>query len=362
MRLLFLGDVSLYRIDDSFSFADDWAQLCKQYDYVIANLEGPITESSDKKSKQVYCLSSSTSSISMLSFVDVVSLANNHILDYNDQGVNDTKTALSNANIGFFGVGHNGKEALAPYIINDSDTPVALIGASRYANAKKKHYGTASDSNLALFKQIRKLKGEGYFVIVYFHWGYEYVRIPSPRERIIARKCINNGADFVVGSHPHVCQGVEQYRGKTIAYSLGNFIFHSSVFDELSPLQDNSPLYNSFALGLSLEGNLGRVEECYAYEFDDEGIRLLSKDANEKFIKMVETMSKPLKKFDSSYLSQYFRQCFDISQQNVKVRKKYQINKNMNIWDRLSLYKDANFQDVINRLAGLYIKWTKNIK
>ena len=96
------------------------------------------------------------------------------------------------------------------------------MGATRYANARR-CYGTAPENIRRLQKIIRNMKKEGCFVVPYFHWGYEYIRTPSPHERKIARVCINTDAYLVVGSHPHIYQAVEKYKKRMIFYSLVNY-------------------------------------------------------------------------------------------------------------------------------------------
>ena len=354
MRITFVGDIALSRANYlSFKYDDRVKELFNNSDYVIGNLECPITRCTNKKPLQAINLSADKESLRLIDGVDIVSLANNHIQDYGNEGIFDTIDAISERKIRYFGIGRNEQEALAPFIFGTKSLKIAIIGATRYANAKLSEWGTSSDTSPLLFSNIQKLKKEGYFVIVYFHWGYEYVRIPSPRERRIAHKTIDCGADFVVGSHPHVFQGIEQYNGKTIVYSLGNFIFHSSLFYGMAPDSNDDRLFNSFIVSIDIKGNMEYSYNIFDYSISDNGISLCSDDSHHKFIEELTTISNDLK--GKNYLANYYKQSYAISRQNVKIREEYQKASSLTPFQRLSLYRNANFQDACNRLAGFFI-------
>lgn len=355
MKLLLWGDLSPYKIhSDQFHFDDRYYSLRKEYDLFIANLENPITCSTEQLAHQVLNLSSSPeNAYPLLTSIDAVSLANNHVLDYKEPAILDTIEFLNKNNIGWFGVGESAYQALCPYTFEKGRQKLAVFGATRYANTKNGHWGTAPDSTRNLEEQIIAYKQEGYFVVVYFHWGYEYVRIPSPRERRIAHRCINSGADLILGSHPHVYQAIEKYRGKYILYSIGNFIFHSSVYQSLSPLADNSPINNSFAVGVDVN-EIGNYEiTIYGYKTDDLGIRFYSEEENAELINDINDISSVLSAGKSHYLKEYYKQAYSISHQNARVRNSFQKKGTLSVRDRLALYSNANMQDVKNKGVGM---------
>lgn len=326
------------------------------YDFTIANLESPITLSTDKLKHQVINISSSpNNAYDILKTIDLVSLSNNHILDYKEAGVVDTINYLNKNKIGWFGVGQCEEDALKPYTYVKANQKIAIFGASRYANSDGCHWGTASDSSKSLFHKISRYKNDGYFVVVYFHWGYEYVRIPSPRERNIAHRCIDYGADFIVGAHSHIYQGIEQYHGRYIVYSLGNFIFHSSVYHLLSPLADNSPLTNSFAVGIRIIGVSEYELTIHGYETSDVGIRLYSDAENTSLQRKLDEISSIFKTGRACYLKEYYKQAHSISLQNSKVRNSFQKKGHLSIKEYFSLYSNANWQDIKNKFIGLII-------
>lgn len=357
-RINIFGDISLYQIDtDSFSWDDACRTQIKSADLNVGNLECPITDSQSKEANQVMYLAAPPQSLDLLNDFDILSLANNHIRDFGVEGLRDTIAALNEHGFRHFGAGTTPSEAIAPTVTEINGMRVAFVGATRYANATQENGGgTAPDSIGLLKKQIKKLKRDGCFVVLYLHWGYEYVRIPSPRERKIAHRCIDAGADLIVGSHSHIYQGIEKYKGKTIAYSLGNFIFHSSVYELLSPLEDKSPLRESFVLSLDIADDHSYDCQIHGYQLSDSGVRFYDEKHNEKLIEEVNAVSEILQQSRWKYLKAYYRQAYDISEQNIKMRRDFQQAGGLGFGGKVKLYLQANQQDLKNRLAHLAIK------
>ncbi len=167
--------------------------------------------------------------------IDIVSLANNHALDYGEVALQDTFSALDANNIMYVGAGNNINEAKMAKHFQLKDKTIAVLSASRVIpistwNAYKNKAGmlTTYDPSV-LNSQIAKEKEQSDFVVVYLHWGEELEEMPNSVQQSLARGYIDAGADLVVGSHPHVLQGVEFYKDKPIVYSLGNFMFYYSI-------------------------------------------------------------------------------------------------------------------------------------
>lgn len=165
---------------------------------------------------------------------DIVSLANNHALDYGIDALLDTFTTLEEAGIDYVGAGRNMERAKAPVYYTIGDTTIAFVAASRviYAvdwYATDKRPGMIGTYDPALFvTSIKEAKENSDFVVVYVHWGIERINEPVKYQKELAKIYIDAGADAVIGCHPHVMQGIEFYNGKPIAYSLGNYWFNSS--------------------------------------------------------------------------------------------------------------------------------------
>ena len=170
----------------------------------------------------------------------IAAIANNHICDYGIDGMNDTINYLEENGFTVIGAGdnesdaHNGTTQLINgrkiTIINYMDSnnfKEYSYDVMPYANGSSPGY-SAYDLEDAK-RQIADAKGNGSdLVIIYLHFGNEYSRSPNDDQVKIAHDLIDAGADVVIGSHPHVTQGIEMYKGKPICYSLGNFIFDQS--------------------------------------------------------------------------------------------------------------------------------------
>ncbi len=177
-------------------------------DLTIGNLEGPLTNEeshADKtfafKGKKEYAGILTSSSI------EVVTLANNHSKDRFEKGFQDTKEVLDKNEIGYFGYEQS-------YIREVKGIKIGFIGLSF-----PQEYGEMTK------KLISDLKDKTDIIVLYVHWGIERDKAPMASQRKLAKQWIDAGVDLVIGSHPHVLQGIETYKGKKIVYSLGNFCF-----------------------------------------------------------------------------------------------------------------------------------------
>tara|TARA_Y100000591_G_C21790443_1_gene676262 strand:- start:431 stop:1465 length:1035 start_codon:yes stop_codon:yes gene_type:complete len=155
----------------------------------------------------------------------VVGLNNNHVFDFGVSGLLDTMNHLDKNGIPFFGAGTNINEACKPYITNND---VGILGVSNPEpsgpKATKNKPGIVSIYNAK--SDIVKLSKKVKCTIVSAHAGTEFYKFPSPNIKKYYQKYIDWGADIVIGNHPHVPQGYENYKGKHIFYSLGNFVFN----------------------------------------------------------------------------------------------------------------------------------------
>ncbi len=246
LHLLFAGDVMLDRGvewyikeigENDFSFPFKKAKkYLDSFDGVFVNLEGPV---SDKGvlSGSIYSFRMEPEAILALKFANIraVSVANNHAWDYGRLAFEDSLVRLRDANIGYFGGGDNSEEAYSAYYFQKNDITVALLGFTEFlksAEAKASSSGIAFLSNENMKNAIETAKMNADFVFVIMHAGEEYKYEPAERQREYAHSAIDFGADMVIGHHPHVIEATEEYNGKKIFYSLGNFIFDQSFSDE----------------------------------------------------------------------------------------------------------------------------------
>ncbi len=217
-------------------FAAELAEISRAADLCMINLEMPFSLRGVAMEGKQYTFRADPKYVSFLDYMgaDVVTLANNHTLDFGRDALADTLTTLDEAGIGRVGAGADIEEAAAPYIAEIRGKTVAVFGASRvvpstswYADEDKSGLFTCYDSR-RLLAGIEAARESADHIIVYIHWGEELEPLPQPYQTSLAYACIDAGADVVIGSHPHVLQGLEIYKGKLIAYSLGNFVFSNS--------------------------------------------------------------------------------------------------------------------------------------
>ena len=188
------------------------------YDLVVMNLEGPITNNTQCQ-KKAYSFRFATNTATMLADnnVGIVTLANNHSFDCYSKGVTDTRRYLTEAGIGYFGGG--GLED--SYTVREiKGRKIAFVGIDL----------SIGEIPIALFYPlIARLDKENDDVVVHIHWGNEYEPNYSNSQQTVGHTLIDKGVDLIIGHHPHVIQPVEIYKNKLIFYSLGNFIFDQTT-------------------------------------------------------------------------------------------------------------------------------------
>ncbi len=221
----------------SRGYAYPWSaekQALSQPDLTIGNLESCLTTRGDANPAQTSFPQRGDPAAATAMHeagVDLVVLANDHMMDYGEEGLADTLAALDRAGIAHCGAGFTAAQAKAPAIEDISGTKVAFLAftdvvMSGYgAEENKPGVATATDRS-AVEDAVRNARAVSDYVVVYFHWGETNESAPRTSQTDLGHAAIEAGASLVLGSHPHALQGVESYRGGLIAYSLGNFIFN----------------------------------------------------------------------------------------------------------------------------------------
>lgn len=174
--------------------------------------------------------------------VDVAGIANNHLRDFKDEGVVQTIANLKRAGIQYAGGGKTLDEAEAMLTLHVKGLKIGfwMLAEKEQNLATETRPGTSFFNPDADVYKIPELREQVDFLVIFVHAGHEFALVPSPRIRQAYRAYIDAGADLVVGHHPHVPQGIEQYKDGWIAYSLGNLIFDSSY---LSAFKDTDHGY-----------------------------------------------------------------------------------------------------------------------
>lgn len=223
VKLLFVGDmmfdrhvreaVGKYGSGDYNHILESLKEKLSEYDLIVGNLEGPITEnesvSIDSKMGEsrnfVFTFAPEVAKVLFDNNIKLVNLGNNHILNQGEKGVQQTKKYLNEAGVEYFDEGST--------FVKDN---IALVSYNY----------SIPDSENAAIENIKSAKEKSDIVIVSPHWGTEYkIGDPGASVRALAHRFVEAGADIVIGTHPHVVQASEEYNGKKIYYSLGNFVF-----------------------------------------------------------------------------------------------------------------------------------------
>lgn len=236
--LIAVGDIMLSRnVENKIKQNGFNYPFLKTKDYletgniVFGNLECPIIAGPEVKTGQMMFRASPgvEKALKNANF-SILSLANNHTYNQNERGMLKTFDYLKSVGIKYVGAGKNAEEAYAPTIIEKNGARFAFLAYSDNALVPgfyeaNNFPGIAFDNKQKMISAVRNANKKADFVIVSMHLGQEYKLTPNSHQKDFAHAAINNGADLILGHHPHVIQSIEKYKGKYIFYSLGNFIF-----------------------------------------------------------------------------------------------------------------------------------------
>jgi gamma-polyglutamate biosynthesis protein CapA len=225
IKILFLGDMMFDRYirqvgekrgyDFIFQGVDE---ILKDNDLVVGNLEGPITENKSvsvdsefgSKNNYIFTFDPQVASVMKNHGIGLVNLGNNHILNFGEAGLEQTKNYLQQSGVKYFC-----DKNIHYTIYKIQDTTIGFVCYNQFE----------SDAENKTLDDIKTVKKQADFVILYTHWDKEYEMTPLQNTKELAHRFIDAGADAIIGSHPHVVQSKEIYKDISIYYSLGNFIF-----------------------------------------------------------------------------------------------------------------------------------------
>lgn len=246
LTFLFAGDVLLSNhVLNAYESAggiqgvldEGYREQIEKADFFLVNQEFPFSDRGTAAEDKQYTfrLPPARVSVFLEMGIDGVTLANNHALDFGREALLDSCKVLDQAGILHTGAGENLEAARRPVSVEIKDKKIAIIGGTRVIPvadwvAGGQHPGMLAAYDMTnLLEEISIQKQSHDFVAVCIHWGIERDERPQDYQRTMGQQMIDAGADLVVGSHPHVLQGIEYYKGKPIVYSLGNFVFGSSI-------------------------------------------------------------------------------------------------------------------------------------
>lgn len=206
----------------------DLTPLFAEADLVVGNMETVLARGGQPRDDKL-CLRTHPDYAGALatSGVTLLSLANNHCLDYGPEALAETRSHLETAGIRVLGAGSNIAEATRPVVLERKGLRIGFIAACHESTkpapaATADSPGIAPLSEDALFAAIDDLKPKMDHLFLLLHWGLEYAHYPTPEQASLARRAIDRGASVILGHHSHALQGIEAYDGGVIAYSLAN--------------------------------------------------------------------------------------------------------------------------------------------
>lgn len=230
------------RLNQELIFEPDLAETLRKARFITINLECPLTSHPHSIKKTGPALKAPSSALELLSRLDVnmVNLANNHIMDYGARGAMETLSALEGLGIQNTGLNKVGEES--PLVVNIGDFRVAFVSftENEFSTIPRDDLRAHPQDHFMQLVQIRQARADADLVVVQYHGGAEGYPYPSPGQQNYARYLVELGASLVICHHSHCFSGYEVYKDVPIFYGLGNFYFP----------KDHEP--SSFNMGLGL--------------------------------------------------------------------------------------------------------------
>lgn len=290
---------------------EDLKNILKSAKYRVFNLETPLVDIPSPINKCGPVLGAATSCINGINALgaDLLSIANNHIMDHGLSGLESTIKAIESKNIAYLGAGNDLKYAARPFVFNWNNKKIGVYSCAEheFSIADENTPGANPFDPLESFDHVETLKGQCDFLIVLYHGGKEYYQYPSPMLQKVCRKFVEKGANLVVCQHSHCIGCEEKYMNGTLVYGQGNFIF-----DRCKKKESQTSL-------------LIRVNDDFSIDFlpllkVEKGVRLAVGLEAEKILSRFTSRSMQIKqkgfveneycKFAEKMLDEYMLTCF----------------------------------------------------
>jgi poly-gamma-glutamate capsule biosynthesis protein CapA/YwtB (metallophosphatase superfamily) len=241
LRLVFAGDVhftgrTLRLLDEPETAFGRIASVLGDGDLTLVNLETAVTDRGTPQPKRFHFRAPATAYAALRAAgVDAASVANNHVLDYGQVGLDDTLAAARDAGFPVFGAGPDAAAAYAPWIAEVKGVRVAVLGMSQVHELAERWKATDSRPGVAMAHDaarasaaVRAARAQADLVVVFMHWGVEGSACPSGEMKTFARRMADAGADVVVGTHAHTLLADGWLGATYVHYGLGNFLWYGA--------------------------------------------------------------------------------------------------------------------------------------
>ncbi|PKD43264.1 CapA family protein [Rhodohalobacter barkolensis] len=300
VRIVITGDThlgggrvtELARKGNVNSLFGEYADLIKTSDLAISNLESPVINDGTPIPKTGPSLKSPANAMPVLKKAgfDLVTLSNNHIMDYGEEGLYSTIKECKANGLATVGAGGSFEEASKPYFCEISGLKIAIlnIAENEFGTTRNDQAGGYGMDPVQNYYSIRECRKDADHVIVIVHGGHEHYELPSPRMKKTYRFFADAGASAVISHHTHCPSGYEEYNGVPICYSLGNFLFDQ-------PERDRSTV-SSWHEGLIAEllvsqNKLEVRYHPYIQNYSTPGLRKMNQDEKDAFFNKMERLN-----------------------------------------------------------------------
>ena len=318
MKINFLGDIGIFKKYEELNIDPFEVQL-PESDLNIGNFEFIIHKNRRKFFNDVQeRYSCSYDYLNKLRFDKFhgFSMANNHCLDYGLEGALDTINIINKKGIQVFGFSNEANYSIGKFEFNG--VKIGIIACVKKGRWSKETFGYGPDSyNTELIRdEIRNNLNSFDHLIIYPHWGTELISVPDIRNTKNAKAFIDAGASAVIGHHPHVSQGIEQYKNGLIAYSLGSFIYVHE--DEIGYSQKNLNRHISICLNIEFSKSaiVGYTSYYYRYDQNTKIPKVIDKESIKEYIDYLD---------DNIYNHKLFKQ---------EIRKVLILREIRSFWER----------------------------
>lgn len=274
----------------------------------FVNLEVPLTNSNNQITKNGPCLKANPNVINVIKKAgfNLIGLANNHIMDYGEAGLNDTIDCCIKENLDIVGAGKDVKESQKIFYKKIENLTIAIIAIAEheFSIATHKNAGSAPLDTIDNYNQIKEAKDNADIVILTLHGGNEYFQYPRPRLRKVCKHFIDLGVDSVICHHIHTVGAYEVYKDKFISYGLGNFLFDST---DNKMNWDKGYMVKLF-IDVELKNKITYEIIPYSQNIKNPGIKKLKGVDKNKFIKDLNHINTILQD-EKLWLQQWDRWC-----------------------------------------------------
>lgn len=298
LHILFTGDFAPCRrfekvvLEKKEQVFGNTLPLIQNADISFVNLECPLTSHDKAIEKSGPALKADSKCVESLKGFSIIGLANNHVMDFDKQGLKDTLKACESIGIPTVGAGTTIQEAQKFQIIKKDGFKVAIIALAEHEfnQADENRAGSAPMDVIDNYHQIKEAKEQADIVIVTLHAGNEYFPYPRPNLRKLCKHYLDLGVEAVVCHHPHVPGAYEYYNGKPIFYSIGNLIFDN----EKPPKEWDE----GYMVDLEINKETKTIENIklipYNQSIEIDGLKLMENKEKDTFLNKIEGYKKVL--------------------------------------------------------------------